>query len=100
MLKVALICGTGATSSFMALRLKHALKERNLTMMVQVYPEVTIGEDIESFDYILLGPHLSFLQQELPAKFDVENKVYTIPGQIYASMDGSQLLDFLLVQMD
>lgn len=96
MIKVALICGTGASSSFMAVKLKNAIKANNLQIEVSVCPETNLGQDIEHFNYILIGPHLAFLEEELPKKYQISGRIAVIPYYIYATMDGSQLLKMII----
>ena len=96
MIKVALICGTGASSSFMAVKLRQAVRNRELHIDVVVCPETDLSTEIESYDCLLIGPHLSFLEEELPEKFTLQGRLYVIPNDIYAAMDGNRLLEFIL----
>lgn len=95
MIKVALICGTGASSSFMAVKLRAAVKEKGLHIEVSVCPETALTKEIETYDHILIGPHLSFLEEELPSRYQLKGKLAVIPYYIYATMDGCQLLKLM-----
>lgn len=97
MTKVILICGNGASSSFMATKLRTAIKEKNLQIEVSVSPETSLDKKIESFDYILIGPHLDFLADELAEKYEIKGQVSVIPYDIYATLDGSRLLQEVIL---
>lgn len=76
----------------MATKLRIAIKEKNLPIDVSVCPETNLNNEIESFDFILIGPHLEFLAKELLEQYEIEGQVSVIPYDIYATMDGSRLL--------
>lgn len=95
MTKVALICGTGASSSFMAVKLRASVKEKELQIEVSVCPETSLTKEIETYDHILIGPHLSFLKEDLPSRYQLKGKLTVIPYYIYATMDGDQLLNLI-----
>lgn len=96
MTKVALICGTGASSSFMAVKLRAAVKKKGLHIEVSVCPETSLTNEIETYDHILIGPHISFLENELPSRYQLRGEIIVIPYYIYATMDGYQLLELII----
>lgn len=96
MMRVILICGTGASSSFLAVKLKEAIRKRNLVMEVSVSAELSLPDDIENYDSILIGPHLNFLKKEISERYTLKAKPCIIPYQVYATMDGEGLLEIIL----
>lgn len=96
MINIVLICGTGASSSFLAVKLREAIKKRKLIMNVDVNAESSLTSDIEGYDYILIGPHLDFLEKEILESYTLKAKPHIIPYPIYAAMDGDGLLDIIL----
>ncbi|SHO58752.1 PTS sugar transporter subunit IIB [Vibrio quintilis] len=93
---ITLICGTGASTTFMAISLKKAIKSQNLGYEVTVTPEISMwNNSIEKFDQILIAPHLSCLKDELLNRHNIKGKVHIIPVETYATMDGLELLEFI-----
>ena len=65
MLHILLVCGTGASSGFMAKNIRKAAKEENLEINVKARSDSEIEEYIESIDLLLVGPHLRYMLNDL-----------------------------------
>ncbi|SHE63904.1 PTS system, cellobiose-specific IIB component [Seinonella peptonophila] len=96
MKKVLLICGGGASSGFMAAGIRKAAKKQNVEIEVLARSEAELSELIEDVDILLIGPHLSYMEEEV--KKEAENyhaKVAVIPQSIYGRLDGQKALDLI-----
>ena len=94
---VLLVCGTGASSGFMAANIRKAAAAKGLSITVNARSESVIEGYIEEIDGILIGPHLAYMQQdieELCKGYDI--KVGVVPQAAYARLDGDAALAYLL----
>ncbi|MBS5003049.1 PTS sugar transporter subunit IIB [Holdemania filiformis] len=97
MLHILLVCGTGASSGFMAKNIRKAAKEENLEINVKARSDSEIEEYIESIDLLLVGPHLRYMLNDLlqiAAPYHVPVRI--IDERAYGSLDGKSVLDFAL----
>ena len=69
MKKVILMCGTGASSSFMASKTRKALLSRNVDIEISARSDSELEDVMKTADLILIGPHLKFIKEEM-AKLD------------------------------
>lgn len=93
MKKILLICGTGASSGFMAKNIRKAAKERGKEVEVKARSDSELNEYIEEIDLLLVGPHLKYMLEDLKT----EAKPYKVPVEMikeeyYGSLDGNAVL--------
>lgn len=96
MKNVLLICGGGASSGFMAASMRKAAKKRKMDISVVARSEAELDERIDSIDVLFIGPHLSYMENEIKEK--VKGKdilVKVIPQSIYGPLDGNKTLDLI-----
>ena len=90
---VLLICGTGASSGFMAKNIRKAAKENGKEVDVKARSDSELDEYIEEIDLLLVGPHLKYMLEDL----EKEAEPYKVPVAIiyeeaYGSLDGAAVL--------
>ncbi|GAA2241134.1 PTS sugar transporter [Herbiconiux moechotypicola] len=56
--KVLIICGAGASSTFLALRVRRVLRARGLDLTVEAGTVPDLDDRIGATDVLLVGPHL------------------------------------------
>lgn len=94
---ILLICGSGASSGFMAAAIRKAAKKRGEVVTVKASSESQLDERINEIDYLLIGPHLSYMLEELEKQTEEKNvKVAVIPQATYGSLNGDKALDLIL----
>ena len=71
MKNILLVCGTGASSGFMAKNIRQAAKARNIEIGVKARSDSVVEDYIEDIDLLLVGPHLSYMLQDLGAAVTV-----------------------------
>ncbi|MCM3699637.1 PTS sugar transporter subunit IIB [Paenibacillus macerans] len=100
MLNVLLVCGSGASSGFMAANIRKAAKKRNLNMDIKARGEAEIENYIDDIDALLVGPHLAYIVEEIEdlAK-DADVKVLLMKPSYYSTLDGEAALDDLLSEL-
>ncbi|OJG28753.1 hypothetical protein RU98_GL000346 [Enterococcus caccae] len=96
-LNVLLVCGSGASSGFMAANMRKAAKIKNLDMSIVARSESEIENYIEEIDALMVGPHLEYIIDEIDEiihGFPV--KVILMKKEYYATLDGDAAVEHLL----
>ncbi|MBO0473679.1 PTS sugar transporter subunit IIB [Enterococcus ureasiticus] len=93
-LNVLLVCGSGASSGFMAANMRKAAKVKNLDMNIVARSESEIENYIEEIDALMVGPHLEYIIDEIIHGFPV--KVILMKKEYYATLDGDAAVEHLL----
>lgn len=94
MKKVLLTCGAGASSGFMAQKMRQAAKKKNLEYQIKAVSESEVNEYMKDYDILLIGPHLKYKLDSLQK--EAKNygiSVQLIDEKIYGELDGERLLD-------
>ena len=89
---VLLICGTGASSGFMAANIRKAASARGIEMTVNARSESTVEDYIDE-----IGPHLAHIKEEMEERCEgYPVKVAVIEKDAYAHLNGDKALDQIL----
>jgi len=100
-IKVLLVCGGGASSGFMATNLRKAAKARGVEVDAKARSETEVELYAPEVDCIMIGPHLSYLEEEMRNRVkDTGAKVLVMNRTYYSTLDGDAALDDLLSQFD
>ncbi len=96
-LSVLLVCGSGASSGFMAANIRRAAKERGLEINITARSESEIENYIDDIDSLMIGPHLAYLLDEIDEIIDGRDiKAIVMKPEYYSTLDGKKALDHLL----
>ena len=99
-MRVLLVCGSGASSGFMASNIRKAAKERNVELDMKARGESEIENYIEEIDALMIGPHLAYLMEEIDEDFgEYDVKKILMRADYYATLDGNKALDHLLEEI-
>ncbi|WP_068783504.1 PTS sugar transporter subunit IIB [Paenibacillus phocaensis] len=96
-INVLLICGSGASSGFMANSIRKAAKKRDLDIQVKARSDSELEQHLEGTAVVLVGPHLKYMEKELQervANYGIQ--VAIIDQAIYGRLDGDKGLDLVL----
>jgi cellobiose PTS system EIIB component len=63
--RVLIVCGAGASSTFLALRVRAVARERGLDLVVEAGTVEDLEERLPATDALLVGPHLAAQFDEL-----------------------------------
>ena len=89
-MRILVVCGAGASSTFVAQRLRSAAAAAGLDWEATAGMESSVSDS--DHDLVLVGPHLS---DRLDAIRDsVRVPVAVLPGDVFADRDGSRTLVF------
>jgi cellobiose PTS system EIIB component len=95
-MRIVVVCGAGASSTFAALRIRRAAETRGILADVRVASEQTLAEALEGADALLVGVHLvgrlgSLEQLALAASVPVA----VLPDET-RTLDGDAALDLAI----
>jgi len=100
-LKVMLVCGAGASSGFMAANIRKAAAARGLDYSVIARSESEIENYIDEIDVLMVGPHLSYILDEVENWVgDANIPVLLMRPDYYSMLDGDAALDHLLTMIN
>lgn len=94
-MKIILLCGSGASSGFMAASMRKEIKIQNLDYEVDAHSESEIQNYIDEVDFVMIGPHLAYLEEELREELHPETKLIVMDHSYYARLDGKKALEHL-----
>lgn len=99
-LNVLLVCGSGASSGFMAANIRKAAKKRDLNMDIKARGEAEIENYIHDIDALLVGPHLAYIVDDIEELTkDTDVKVLLMKPSYYSTLDGEAALNDLLSEL-
>lgn len=94
---VLLVCGSGASSGFMAANIRKAVKARGLDMKVAAKSESAVEDCVDEIDCVMAGPHLESTIGGIEEVCDgYPIKVAVMKPEYYAHLDGEAALDHIL----
>lgn len=99
-LRVLLVCGSGASSGFMAANIRKAAAGRNLEIDVKARGESEIENYVDEIDALMVGPHLAYILEEVNEYVgDYPVKVILMKPEYYSTLNGDKALDHLLEEI-
>lgn len=94
---ILLVCGSGASSGFMAANIRKAAAARGIKMSVQARSESEILNYVEEINCLMVGPHLaSNFDSILEDCEGYDIKCAIIAKEAYARLNGEAVLDQIL----
>jgi PTS system cellobiose-specific IIB component len=95
--KILLCCGAGMSSGFLAQRTRQAAKKRNIQIIIDARAESEVSDYLSSISMLLVGPHFASRISDFERMANAHNiPVRIIPQEIYAALNGDELLDLVL----
>ncbi|SEB39781.1 PTS system, cellobiose-specific IIB component [Paramicrobacterium humi] len=96
-MKILVACGAGASSTFVALRVRRAAAARGIDLAVTATPLSALPGALAGADVLLLGAHLADRADELAVMARAAGvAVAVLPEAASANADGSAVLDLAL----
>jgi PTS system cellobiose-specific IIB component len=93
-MKILIVCGAGASSAFVAHRVRVTGKERGLTLTVVAGSESDLPGSLDTIDVLLIGPHLAPRFDRISAQAKTRGVgVALLPASVLAARDGTLALD-------
>lgn len=96
-LRVLLVCGSGASSGFMATNMNKAAKKKGIACKVTARSKSEVDSYIDSIDMIMIGPHMKHIVPEVEEKAEGRDvQVVVMKKSYYALLDGDSAIDHIL----
>ena len=100
-LNVLLVCGSGASSGFMATNMRRAAVARGVEMDIKARSESEIENYVDEIDALMVGPHLAYILDEVEEYIgDNDVKEILMKPEYYSTLDGDKALDHLITEME
>jgi len=90
-MRILVVCGAGASSTFVARRLAKAASAAGLDWSTEAGTERT-ALAAAGIDLVLVGPHLSDRADHIRASVSERTRVIALPDDAFTDLDGSQTL--------
>lgn len=93
-MRILVVCGAGASSTFVALRLRRAAHAAGLDLTTSAGSGASLAVDIETADIVLVGPHLRSWLDEIRSFAGAKGvRVELLPEDIFKNdPDGTRAL--------
>ncbi len=92
-MRILVVCGAGASSTFVALRVRHAAQARGLDITATAGTEQSLPIDLDSADVVLVGPQLTpRLDRINEAAAARGTRVIVLPSDVFSDIDGTRTL--------
>ena len=92
-MKILVVCGAGASSTFVALRVRHAAQNQGLAYSAFAGTELSLPIDLDAADVVLVGPHLAHALDRIERDAAARGTtVVLLPSDIFSDMDGTRTL--------
>lgn len=99
-LRVLLVCGSGASSGFMATNMRKAAACKGLDIEIKARSESEIENYIDEIDVLMVGPHLAYILSDIDNYIgNSQVKVILMKPEYYSSLDGSLAIEHLLSEI-
>jgi PTS system cellobiose-specific IIB component len=90
-MRILVVCGAGASSTFVAQRINSAARARKLAYLATATNEASLAESLESSDLVLLGPHLApHLERVKGLAAPLGVNVVLLDADVFADLDGTR----------
>ena len=97
--KVLIVCGAGASSTFLALRLRRVARDRGLDLVVEAGTLPDVDERLAATSILLVGPPLATAFDELSARARAAGvRIALLPDSVFGP-DGAELAVDLVTEL-
>lgn len=96
-IRALLVCGSGASSGFMAANMRKAAAEMGLDVSIKARSESEIESYLDEIDILMVGPHLSYILDDSESYTNgTDLPVVLMKKEYYASLDGKKAIEHML----
>jgi cellobiose PTS system EIIB component len=95
-MRILVVCGAGASSTFVAQRIRRAAHEAGLPYSASAGTELSLPIDLDAADVVLVGPHLAHAMVRIER--DAAQRgviVVLLPPDIFTDLDGTRTLELV-----
>ena len=96
-MRILVVCGAGASSTFVAMWVRKAAAARGLDVVASASSETELDELAADNDVVLIGPHLADRFDDLAERVRARGaSAVLVPEHIITTRDGDAALDLAL----
>lgn len=95
-MRILVVCGAGASSTFVAQRVRHAAQAAGRQISAVAGTEQSLPIDLDAADIVLVGPHLRHALDRI--RFEAASRdaaVILLPDDVFTDIDGRRTLDLV-----
>jgi PTS system cellobiose-specific IIB component len=95
-MRILVVCGAGASSTFVAQRVRHAAHDQGLAYTAFAGTEQSLPIDLDAADVVLVGPHLTHALERIERDAAARGTtVVLLPSDIFRDLDGTRTLELV-----
>lgn len=95
-MRILVVCGAGASSTFVAQRVRHAAHAQGLDYSAFAGTEQSLPIDLDAADVVLVGPHLVHALERIERDAAARGTtVVLLPPDIFGDRDGTRTLELV-----
>ncbi|MDO9398485.1 MAG: PTS sugar transporter [Herbiconiux sp.] len=99
--RVLIVCGAGASSTFLALRLRRVARDRDLDLIVEAGSQSDVDDRLEATRILLVGPHLAARFDDLKRRADEAGaRAVLLPDTAFGPEGGQLAADLVTELLD
>ncbi len=92
-MRILVVCGAGASSTFVAQRVRHAAHACGRDISAVAGTELSLPIDLDAADVVLVGPHLKHAIERIERDAARRGtQVILLPPDIFTDLDGTRTL--------
>lgn len=92
-MRILVVCGAGASSTFVAQRLRHAAQQAGRALSAVAGAEQSLPIDLDAADIVLVGPHLHVELDRIRDAATARGALTVLlPDDVFADRDGTRTL--------
>ena len=92
-MRILVVCGAGASSTFVAQRLRHAAQQAGRALSAVAGTEQSLPIDLDAADVVLVGPHLHIALDRIRDAATARGALaILLPSDIFTDLDGTRTL--------
>ena len=96
-INILLVCGSGASSSFMAVNMRNAATKLGIDCTIKARSESEIETYIDEIDVLMVGPHLAYILDDIEGYIgDSDVKVLLMKPEYYSTLNGEKAIKHML----
>ncbi|GAA1181264.1 PTS sugar transporter subunit IIB [Nesterenkonia xinjiangensis] len=94
-MEILVVCGAGASSTFVVQRVRGALQRAGLAHTARAGAESALDGDLDDVGLVLVGPHLQASLEDIRTRI-TGAEVALLPPDVFGDLDGSRTLELIL----
>jgi len=92
-MRILVVCGAGASSTFVAQRVRHAAHARGRELSAVAGTEQSLPIDLDAADVVLVGPHLEHALDRIRREAAPRGaRVVLLPTDVFSDLNGERAL--------